>query len=175
MQTKKCTKCERELPATLEYFHAKQTGKFGIFAVCKSCRVIEKKIYTEKNKARIKDVNSQYYLRNRNDILRKTSQYKKDNVEIVRKYSRRLGSKRRALEKNNGYNKYTEDQIFELYGTNCYLCDMPINLNAPRKTGVPGWRSGLQIEHFVDIAKGGPDTLENVRPSHGWCNLTKER
>ena len=33
--------------------------------------------------------------------------------------------------------------------------------------------SGLHIEHFIDIALGGPDTLENVRPSHAWCNLTK--
>jgi hypothetical protein len=23
------------------------------------------------------------------------------------------------------------------------------------------------------LSKGGPDTLENVRPTHGVCNLTK--
>ena len=26
----------------------------------------------------------------------------------------------------------------------------------------------------VDIALGGDDTLENVRPAHGLCNLTKQ-
>jgi 5-methylcytosine-specific restriction endonuclease McrA len=50
---------------------------------------------------------------------------------------------------------------------------MPIDFNSPRQVGKPGWRSGLHIDHFVDISLGGPDTLENVRPSHGWCNLTK--
>jgi 5-methylcytosine-specific restriction endonuclease McrA len=64
--------------------------------------------------------------------------------------------------------------MLELYGTNCYLCDMPINLQVSGQPGSnPQWRSGLHIEHFVAITNGGSDTIENVRPSHAWCNLTK--
>ena len=72
--------------------------------------------------------------------------------------------------------------MFDTYGTNCYLCDMPIDLDAPRRAGFPPkkvkgmwhfWRSGLHVEHFIPITLGGSDTLENVRPSHAWCNLAK--
>ena len=53
------------------------------------------------------------------------------------------------------------------------MCKIEINMNAPRLVGQPGWEQGLHIEHYIDIALGGPDTLENVRPSHAICNLTK--
>jgi len=29
------------------------------------------------------------------------------------------------------------------------------------------------VDHIVPISKGGNDTIENVRPSHGLCNLRK--
>ena len=46
-------------------------------------------------------------------------------------------------------------------------------MNAPRQTGLDGWENGLQIDHLIPISKGGPDTLINVRPTHGLCNLRK--
>ena len=81
--------------------------------------------------------------------------------------------RRRAQKVNNGYNIYTEQQVLELYGINCHICNTPIDLNAPRNTSKPGWKKGLHIDHLIPIAKGGPDTLENVRPSHGLCNISK--
>lgn len=68
---------------------------------------------------------------------------------------------------------YTESQVLELYGTNCYLCDLPIDLNNPRGSGKEGWRSSLWIDHFIPVAAGGADTIDNVRPAHGWCNMSK--
>jgi hypothetical protein len=90
--------------------------------------------------------------------------------EIARQAKRR----RRAKRLNNGIQFYTEKQVLEIYGTNCYLCKKPINMNAPRTTQTKGWEFGLHIEHVIDIALGGPDTLENVRPSHGICNIKKK-
>ena len=90
--------------------------------------------------------------------------------EIARGAKRR----RRARKLQNGVEFYTEAQVLELYGTNCYLCKEPIDMNAPRTTWTKGWEKGLHIEHVIDIAKGGPDTLANVRPSHALCNLTKK-
>lgn len=91
--------------------------------------------------------------------------------EIARGAKRR----RRARKLENGIEYYTEQQVLEKYGTICYLCEKPIDMDAPRTTWTKGWEMGLHIEHVVDIAKGGPDTLQNVRPSHGICNLTKKR
>lgn len=90
--------------------------------------------------------------------------------EKVRQFSRT----RRARKKNNGTEYYTESKVLELYGTDCYLCNTPIDMSASRRCGDPGWEKGLHIEHVIDIALGGPDTLDNVRPSHAICNLTKK-
>lgn len=90
--------------------------------------------------------------------------------EIARGAKRR----RRARKLQNGIEYYTEEQVLEKYGTICYLCNKPIDMNAPRTTWTDGWENGLHIEHVIDIALGGYDTLENVRPSHGLCNLTKK-
>jgi 5-methylcytosine-specific restriction endonuclease McrA len=53
------------------------------------------------------------------------------------------------------------------------LCNTAVDLNAPRKSGIPGWEKGLHIDHFIPVSKGGPDTLNNVRPTHGLCNIRK--
>ena len=36
--TKVCTKCGREFPATLEYFHKNKCGEYGLHAQCKECK-----------------------------------------------------------------------------------------------------------------------------------------
>lgn len=87
---------------------------------------------------------------------------------------RELSRTRRTRKRNNSFEKYTEDQVLELYGTNCYLCNTQINMSASRRCGDPGWEKGLHIEHVIDIAKDGPDTLANVRPAHAICNLKKK-
>jgi 5-methylcytosine-specific restriction endonuclease McrA len=88
----------------------------------------------------------------------------------VRESSRR----RRAQKLNNGSESYTELQVLEKHGTDCYLCGNPIDMSAPRKCGLPGWQNGLHIEHVIDLALGGSDTLQNVRGAHAICNLKKK-
>ena len=68
---------------------------------------------------------------------------------------------------------YTTEDILYLWGTDCYLCGEPIDLEANRGPGLPGWERGLHLDHVVPLSAGGTDTLDNVKPSHGQCNLTK--
>lgn len=102
------------------------------------------------------------------------------SVEYGRKYGQknlekgRLASrKRRSSKQNNGYEFYLEGQVLEKYGTDCHICDESIDLTAPRQVGKLGWERGLHIDHVIPISKGGADTIEQVRPSHASCNLTK--
>lgn len=37
MDTKICTKCKRELPATLDFFYKQKRGLFGLHSRCKEC------------------------------------------------------------------------------------------------------------------------------------------
>jgi 5-methylcytosine-specific restriction endonuclease McrA len=68
---------------------------------------------------------------------------------------------------------YSDTQVLEVYGTDCHICNLPIDLTAPRQCGKEGWEKGLQIDHLFPLSKGGSDTLDNVRPAHGYCNNIK--
>lgn len=95
--------------------------------------------------------------------------YKQKNKDKHAQDERR----RRARKRNSVVEFYTVNQVIERYGTVCYLCNSPIDLKAPRRVGRPGWEKGLHIDHIIEISKGGPDTLENVKPTHGLCNLKR--
>ena len=127
----------------------------------------------------------EYYLKNKDKMLAASKEYAKENKLVIsekaKEYhlknkhkSREKARRRKAKKLNNGTEFYTEKQVLDLYGTECYLCNTPIDMQAPRLAGKPGWEKGLHIEHVVDLALGGPDALHNVRPSHGICNLTKK-
>ena len=68
---------------------------------------------------------------------------------------------------------YSDLQVLDLYGTDCHICGLSIDLDAPRQCGKAGWEKALHIDHVIPLSKGGPDTIENVRPSHGQCNIIK--
>lgn len=76
-----------------------------------------------------------------------------------------------------GYNPkkdyFSANTVIETYGTDCHLCGGAIDLSAPRTPGKPGWEKSLHVDHVIPLSKGGDDTLENVRPSHGKCNIKK--
>lgn len=126
--------------------------------------------YFKKYPEKLKRYRSNSYINNKEKRLDASKKYHKKYPE----YSRMSKRRRRAKIKNNGYEPYTEEQVLALYGTNCYICAEPIDMNATRRCGQIGWQNGLHIEHVVDIALGGPDTLSNVRPSHAKCNLNKK-
>jgi len=112
-----------------------------------------------------------------------TLEWQKRNIEKVREYKRtnleqkaakrRQKARRRAQIKGNRYEKYTLEQVLELYGTNCHICKEKIDMEAPRTCGVEGWERGLHLDHVIDIQFGGADAIDNVKPAHALCNLKK--
>ena len=80
---------------------------------------------------------------------------------------------RRAFKLGTVSIPFTNEEMLDLYGTDCHICLEPIDLDAPRQVGVEGWERGLHREHVVSLSQGGTDTLDNVKPSHGLCNLRK--
>ncbi len=116
---------------------------------------LRRKKYTEEHLEQEKERNKQYY---------------KDNAGKSAEKHRR----RRAKKLNNGFEIYKTEQVIELYGTKCHICNEQIDMSASRVVGKGNWNYGLHIDHVIAIANGGPDTLENVRPSHATCNLKKQ-
>jgi 5-methylcytosine-specific restriction endonuclease McrA len=109
--------------------------------------------------------------RERNSTSVKQARSKNYRLYPERAISR--SNKRRAVIQGVEHTKYAVQEVLEVYGTLCHICDEPVDLQAPRFQGIPGWELGLHIDHLIPISKGGPDILENVRPSHGICNIRK--
>jgi len=74
---------------------------------------------------------------------------------------------------NNSYEKYTDEDIFNRWGRDCHICGGAIDFDAPRAIRFKGWEMGLHMDHVIPLHKGGSDTIENVKPAHGICNLKK--
>ena len=128
------------------------------------------KIYRENNREKESLRRKKYTKQNLEKEKERNKQYYKDNPRKSAEKHRR----RRAKKLNNGFEIYKTEKVLELYGTKCHLCDKDIDMQASRKVGVGNWEYGLHIDHLVAIAKGGPDTLLNVRPAHAICNLKKQ-
>jgi 5-methylcytosine-specific restriction endonuclease McrA len=152
--------------------------------VCKNCKSNYDKLrYQEKRDLYIKKA-AEWYSKNKESSALISRRWRANNPEkakeVSTEYAKRnpeVGAsraRRRRARKNSAITeKYTEIQLIEFYGSNCHICKTPIDLLAPRKTGKPNWEIGLHIDHLVPISKGGNDTIENVRPSHGLCNVKR--
>lgn len=114
---------------------------------------------------------SDYYNKNSERIKERITKYSKDKPHIKRDSDR----KRRAKKYETRTENFTEKQVLELYGTDCYICNKPIDLTISGRPGYPNWEQGLHIDHVVALVNGGTNTLDNVRPTHGICNLHKGR
>jgi len=65
------------------------------------------------------------------------------------------------------------EEVLKIYGNVCYLCQKPIDLDAPRRI-YDGEGLGLQLDHVLPISKGGKEDIFNIRPTHSICNLLKK-
>lgn len=152
--------------------------------MCKQCKYLKykptneqakkyKKTWIEKNPERHKEIKRNWHSKNADAINQKRRNKRQEDPSKIRESETIAKQRRRAKRRENGYEIYSFDEFINLYGFTCHICGKDIDKNAPRKAGEPGWEQGLHIDHVVPISKGGPDTLENVRPAHGLCNSKK--
>ena len=185
-ESKACSRCAQVKPLIDFYL---QAGTKTHRAACKKCCNKAVNESRAKDPSKHQKQNLDYYYRNKDKLneyrrakwpelykskieyhRQKNKKYRAENPDIINGQARR----KRARKKANGWEKYTEAQVLALYGTNCHICKTPIDLQASRKIGSEGWQKSLHIDHVIPIAKGGPDTLDNVKPAHGLCNIHKQ-
>lgn len=99
--------------------------------------------------------------------------YNQNNPEKSKAWSRLSNNRRYRRALDNGQEFYTSEDVLSRWGTNCHLCNTPIDFSAPSQCGEPGWQKGLHLDHVVPLSKGGSDTLDNVKPAHALCNISK--
>ena len=108
----------------------------------------------------------------REQVLKNPDKFKEQDKRY-RQIHGYVSSRDRAKKNGGQYAYYTRKQIFDRDGYDCYLCQEPVDLNAPHIQGQPGWETYPHVEHVVPLALGGDDTLENVKIAHAKCNVDK--
>jgi 5-methylcytosine-specific restriction endonuclease McrA len=98
-------------------------------------------------------------------------EFKRAEHQRNRHTYREAARKRIAKDKGVHHEYWTEKQLFEKYGTNCYICNKAIDFDAPRKGQGSDYSSWP--DHIIPVSRGGENTIRNVRPCHRKCNQSK--
>lgn len=98
---KRCSKCGEEYPATTEYFHRQEHGKFGLMGACKACKKTERQLPEKKQRAR--EYDKQWKAKNRNKINSQARERRQKNLPQRIQYERDWRSKNR--QKSRDYTK----------------------------------------------------------------------
>lgn len=149
---KKCTKCKIQLPETLEYFYSHSQNS-GLRPDCKDCV----------RKYQLGYLNSM--TPEARSEMKRAEQ--KRNSHVYRQATR----KQVALRRGVVHEDWTEKQLIDTYGSDCYICNKPIDFDAPKR-GI-GSDYSFWPDHMTPTSRGGENTIRNVRPCHRKCNQDK--
>ena len=158
---------------TISGYTTHRAKKEKICDDCKNANYLYMREYRIKNKEKIRALSQAWNEKNSEKNIESSRKYRRNNLHKRRMLDIQNKHRRRANKINNGFEIYTEEQVLNLYGTCCHICNEPIDLSAPRSCKQEGWQNGLHLDHVIPMARGGSDTLDNVRPSHGLCNIKK--
>lgn len=144
MKTKICNnpKCQKELPATTEFFHKEKNGLYGLKAQCKNCLNNKSKKWKQDNKDKQKLYQKEYYKNNQEKLVEHQRQWRKDNPDRVKQYSinrnrgKRLASKaRRRANKLNQTPEYANFKLIKQIYEHC--------------------PEGYHVDHMIPLSKRG--------------------
>lgn len=145
MQMKTCSKCKKEMPATLEYFGIDKRRKYGLHSHCKECQ---------------KNTRQERYAKWKEEGI--VQQFNKNN---------RLYSTAQTLKKR-GYPDITKNKLQEII--NNFKNDKNI-LICPYCGREMKDLSEIHIDHFVPFSKSPNEVnpLNNLIPVCKYCNRSK--
>jgi hypothetical protein len=84
METKRCTKCNEDLPATEKFFNRKKSSKDGLYCWCKKCKNKRQQEWSIENRDEIREYKKEYYLKNRYKKLQYEKEYAKNKPHKCR-------------------------------------------------------------------------------------------
>jgi 5-methylcytosine-specific restriction endonuclease McrA len=199
-ETKVCTTCHEEFPATMEYFIPSKHGKYGLQAECTKCRtqkherlMIEDADYAARRratnrryKARNMDKARQWQLDNPEKQRESERKYRKNNPEKVRAATRRWEKEHpemrtiyhaaRQAKKRASGGKYTLNDLVDLYelqhGLCCWCGREMVNRLVYKKAPR---KVKFTVDHIKAVHNGGSSFPHNLVLACASCNSTKNK
>lgn len=184
METKVCTKCGRELPATAEYFYRSKATKDGLWSYCKACnreaKREERHEYYEAHKEERKEkYNSPKWKKYRKEYMHEyhlahysaekrrqkyeesgreyAAKWYNENRERVLDYSQKKRMKARGCSADLSLSQWEDTK--EYFGYRCAYCGRQM-INFIR-------------DHIIPVKHGGAYTKSNIIPACQRCNSLK--
>lgn len=169
---KTCTRCGTEKHLT--DFNRNRTRADGLASQCKECRAEVRAAQSEDLAAYARawseanpNYKAEYRAKNAAKLAEERRRWYADNPDYNREY--RLSNPDvfwattyRSRVRRMGLPEVIEDfryaDVVERYGDACFYCE----------TG-----EFEHLDHAIPVSKGGPHTLDNVRPSCAACNVSK--
>lgn len=164
-----CNVCEIEKP--LDCFVRSNRTTDGRDRRCKSCLSEYKKKYQSDNKEKIRQKSKEFYILNRDRLIKKTSDYVKVKPEIAMAAKRRYKARNRmklakyaqSVREVKALGDVTSEQWLnqlDIFDNRCAYCNNKFER--------------LTMDHFRPISKGGTHTINNVVPACQPCNSKKK-
>lgn len=179
--SKRCSKCGEEKP--LDQFSRHAIGKDGRRPDCKVCQAIRNLAWLTKNRQKHRADNHRYYAENRERVLAKNSQWKRDNPDANRLLMLRAQRKRMATVKGR-LERAIRDEIrktlkggtsgkrgrrsFDLVGYS--VADLQAHLEARFLPGM-SWENYGQwhIDHIIPLSAFNYETPDDYDFRRAWA------
>lgn len=158
--TKHCSKCNRDLPATNEYFSRSKRTWDGLHSICKKCDSARSSAYQKANKERVNAKNRDWYGRNPGNNAERKRKDRAANPDKFRERSRRYRESNLEKAKNaiRDWAKRNKDRVDA--NRKRYKAEKPEAVKAikqryrARKAGLPDSFSKAEWQHALDYFGG---------------------
>lgn len=159
---KRCSRCKDVFEAKDEYFTSNKSAKDGLSHRCRSCITDHRK----RNPKLYSDYDHRWYLNNPEKIKQKREKWI-NNLSLSQKESMRLSKLKANLKRKAAQDLLLKDydssdihQLMQKQDYQCIWCSKNIATEP-------------SIDHFVPLAKGGYDCIDNLVISCRSCNFSK--
>ncbi len=193
--TKNCTKCNKKLPATREYFHKKLHGLYDLREICIECvRKYDAKKYPIKREGQLAR-HRVYYLENRELELERNREYRKTNKEQLTKYRKEYykNNKAQCLIWQKEWRKTKKGrEIIRFHKVAHIDWRRRINKVIEKDFTLKDWKNCLKyfddrcaycgadedkitMDHLIPVKKLGGTIKNNIVPACRSCNSSKNK
>lgn len=158
--TKICPKCDPPVEKPLSEFYANSRTKDKHCVYCIECtkKDAHERVDAIRERERRKKQEQPGYL----ETINERTKHWRRTSPIAKLSMQETVMRRNARKKQARVGRVSYKRVLARDGNMCYLCGLPI---------LP--TDKLHFDHVIPLAKGGPHTEDNIRPTHARCNRQK--